>query len=887
MTRILALAIVILSVTSALWAQELSLPQAAWKEGGVVVNDSPGNTLQQNPQICDSSILVFEDFRQGQANLYAQKLDIEGNVLWGEGGLPICEAPGDQNFPRIISDGVGGAIIVWQDDRAGNFDIYAQRLDAQGRILWEKDGVMICVQTGGQVFPELTTDGAGGAVITWHDYRRGSEDIFAQRITADGILAWQVGGVPVCLAEGTQWYPRIVSDGRGGAIICWADRRSQNFDIYAQKLDESGRILWMENGVAVCSAEGNQEHPAPAADGQGGAIIAWNDLRTEAPGIYFQKIISDGTPAYAPNGSPASLTSAGASFPQIAEGKKGGALIAWSDPHAGDPDVYAQLVDDSGNILWGEEGRAIAKINGPQENPRIFGKTPWLIVWEDGRNANRQLYSQKILESGYFAYSANGVLLSRKGRDMQNASAYLTAAGEAMVSFQDRRLGNFDIFAQKIGRKGELLWGEAGVMVCDVPGSVVQQNVKMISDAYGNFLVAFEDFRNGYSNIYLQKLNKQGGLLWGRDGVAVAGGGWEQRNPEVVSDGGGGAIVAWEDSRVKDMPRIFAQRITTNGKPYWAEKGVVLTQVPALQSKPQVVADGAGGAVVIFCDYKGTLSFQDIYAQRLNAQGEILWGPEGKVVSAANGNQDEPKIAPRSLVLVWTDYRNGDRNSDIYAQKINLEGRILWAEDGIPVCEAPDSQREPQIIDNGEQGVIIAWTDRGGGGYDIYAQRVDAYGRGLWIKDGIPVIQAARTQQRAKMTLIHPATALLVWEDFRYGNWDIMGQKLSDQGRILFPEEGIPVCRALGTQYAPVIVSVLEDAVIGWEDYRNGHSYQIFLQKLSLNGQALWGEDGYGVVETSGGGRAPQLVSTKDGAILAWEDYRNGGRAIYAQRFTF
>jgi len=47
---------------------------------------------------------------------------------WQVDGVPICTAVNDQYSPKIISDGTGGAIIVWQDERSGSdWDMYVAR----------------------------------------------------------------------------------------------------------------------------------------------------------------------------------------------------------------------------------------------------------------------------------------------------------------------------------------------------------------------------------------------------------------------------------------------------------------------------------------------------------------------------------------------------------------------------------------------------------------------------------------------------------------------------------------------------------------------------------------------------------------------------------------
>ena len=128
---------------------------------------------------------------------------------------------GDQYIPTITSDGAGGAIVTWEDSRSGNYDIYAQRVNASGAVQWTADGVALCTATGSQWAPTITSDGAGGAIVTWQDYRSGNYDIYAQRVNASGAVQWTADGVALCTATGYQGAPTITSDGAGGAIVTW------------------------------------------------------------------------------------------------------------------------------------------------------------------------------------------------------------------------------------------------------------------------------------------------------------------------------------------------------------------------------------------------------------------------------------------------------------------------------------------------------------------------------------------------------------------------------------------------------------------------------------------------------------------------------------------
>ncbi|MHA1385585.1 MAG: hypothetical protein ACTSR3_17665 [Candidatus Helarchaeota archaeon] len=54
---------------------------------------------------------------------------------------------------------------------------------------------------------------------------------------------------------------------------------------------------------------------------------------------------------------------------------------------------------------------------------------------------------------------------------------------------------------------------------------------------------------------------------------------------------------------------------------------------------------------------------------------------------------------------MWQDNRNG--NTDIYAQKVNSAGVIGWMPNGIVICNAVNSQAEPQICSEGLEGTVI------------------------------------------------------------------------------------------------------------------------------------------------------------------------------------
>ena len=138
--------------------------------------------------------------------------------------LPLCTAAGNQQAPKIISDGAGGAIVTWADDRNGsNTDIYAQHVLASGAVdpAWPTDGRAVCSAANEQWYPTIVSNDTGGAIVTWEDFRSGTNrDIYAQRVQADGQLGGDVVSVPADASLGLAIDPvRPNPSARGQLVV--------------------------------------------------------------------------------------------------------------------------------------------------------------------------------------------------------------------------------------------------------------------------------------------------------------------------------------------------------------------------------------------------------------------------------------------------------------------------------------------------------------------------------------------------------------------------------------------------------------------------------------------------------------------------------------------
>jgi hypothetical protein len=465
-------------------------------------------------------------------------------AYWVQDGVAICTATGDQNWPTITSDGAGGAIVTWQDTRDGSNDIYVQRVNASGAVQWATSGVALSTATGDQVTPAIVSDGAGGAIVAWRDFRGSNWDISAQRVNASGAVQWTANGVHLCEAPSDRREPAIVSDGAGGAIVTWMDYRSwSNWGIYAQRVNALGAVQWTADGVALCMATSDQYGPTITSDGAGGAIVTWYDMRSGNADIYAQKVDALGAVQWTTDGVALCTATGDQGYPTIVSDVAGGAIVTWFDGRSGNYDIYAQRVNASGSVLWTTDSVALCTATGDQYYPTITsdGAGGAIVTWHDFRNGNCDIYAGKVNASGAVEWATNGVALCTATGTQQYPRIISDDVGGAIVTWEDHRSGtNWDTYAQRVSASGVVQWTSDGVALCMATGD--QSYTQSTMDGAGGAIVTWHDYRSGSADIYAQSVNAAGrvGLL-GPDVLSVK---------DVPHDQGGRVRITMERSKL-------------------------------------------------------------------------------------------------------------------------------------------------------------------------------------------------------------------------------------------------------------------------------------------------------------------------------------------------
>jgi hypothetical protein len=356
-------------------------------------------------------ICVFTVYSElNDYDIHAQRIDENGNALWSSDGVAVCTAPHSQTKPRCVSDGSGGAIIAWEDDRSYIEQTYVQRVSGEGACLWDEDGIHVSQDYDDALSPMVVEDGAGGAIIVWQDDRGWTDwDIYAQRIGADGTFYWEVGGVPICVESNRQTDPKIISTKAHGAIIMWEDWSDgvEYPSIYAQKVNPQGNIMLDYGGALICTMAHYYFDWNLISDGSDGAILTWSKITAPAEvNVFAQRMDSDGNILWGSDGVAVGGMTGDEVNPAIVAGGNGGAIIVWRDSSMLDWELYAQRVDENGNTLWATSGISLcceAQFGGSEPAIASNGDGGIIAAWHDVRHiyvSDHDIYAQIIDADG-------------------------------------------------------------------------------------------------------------------------------------------------------------------------------------------------------------------------------------------------------------------------------------------------------------------------------------------------------------------------------------------------------------------------------------------------------------------------------------------------------
>lgn len=670
---------------------------------------------------------------------------------------PLC-----QMSPSIAFDGTN-YLVVWDDDRnSDDFNIYGVRVNQAGFIL-DPGGIVISNAIHDQQFPSVTFDGSNYLVV-WHDDRDYEFcDIYGARVNQAGVVL-DPDGFVVSTGIYDDMFPCITSDGNN-LFVVWQDMRNDNCDIYGARITQTG-ILIDSSGIAISVAADSQAFPAISFDGTN-YFVVWQDCRNGFSVIYGARINSFG------------------------------------------------IVLDTGGII-------LAGTPYLQRNPSVaFDGINYLVVWDDYRYRTRGIYGTRVTQAG-IVLDTNGICISLAGMDRICPSVNFDGTNYFVV-WQDYRNHNWDIYGARVNQGGIVLDPE-GIAIDTVTN---EQRYSSLAFDGTNYLVVWEDFRSGFNwDIYGTRVSQMGSVI-DMNGFILSAEVNFQYSPVGAFDGTN-YLVAWEDRRNGLDSDVYGARVNPTGI-ILDSISIAISTAADWQGNPSVAFDGTN-YLVVWDDWRSG-DHLDIYGARINQTGLIL-DPEGIIISAALNTQGYPSVTFDGInyFVVWVDYRSGD-TSDIYGTRINQAGIVLDP-DGIAISTATNYQWNPSLIFDGINYFVV-WDDRRNDYGDLYGARVNQ--AGVVIDTNGIIISATTGSQRSPAISFDGTNYFVVWQDIRSGDFDIYGARVN-LGGIVLDTNGIVISNAPGEQMIPSVTFDGTDYLVVWEDWINYDEWNIIGAKVNTSG---------------------------------------------------
>lgn len=216
---------------------------------------SAGNAM--SPQIASHGngfLTVWVDYRNSYTSpdIYGARIASAGYVL-DPAGFAISNLGGLEYRPAVCFGNVH-YLVAWEDMRSGMKDIYCTRIDTNGIIL-DPNGIAVTNAAELQDNTAIAFDGTNYLLI-WQDERNGDYDIYGARVAQSGAVL-DPGGIAVSTAPNDQINPSVVFDG-ADYIVVWEDYRELPSDIYGAKIDTSGAVI--DSFIAIAQP-GPQRNP--------------------------------------------------------------------------------------------------------------------------------------------------------------------------------------------------------------------------------------------------------------------------------------------------------------------------------------------------------------------------------------------------------------------------------------------------------------------------------------------------------------------------------------------------------------------------------------------------------------------------------------------------
>lgn len=374
-----------------------------------LVDDNVG-TEQATPMIAPGlngkTFISWFDMFNGMYQLKMQLLDSNGVEVWAPGGIVISNHPQNSALFRydLASDKEGNAIVAFQDERTGDMQVVAYKIDQNGAFVWGANGIVLTdsLATTGMA-PAIGITNSNDVIIAWNAQGTSSKWVSFRRLSGSGTSVWPALH-RITSANKKYSRPSMIASGSEDIIMQYVEE-SGNFPgvtstLFAQRYDLQGNTVWAAPVQISTKTISFFFFPKIQSDGSDGFYLPFttsNPMSAMMNDVYVQHVDANGV-LWSPVGTEAadSLTQKTSAGGVYANGNFY-ALIQMMDGNQSQSGVYLQKFDNQGNPLLGNNGISVMPVSSDYYLPYSVNAVSdgLIMVYKQGGFANESLYAVK------------------------------------------------------------------------------------------------------------------------------------------------------------------------------------------------------------------------------------------------------------------------------------------------------------------------------------------------------------------------------------------------------------------------------------------------------------------------------------------------------------
>ncbi len=634
------------------------------------INDSPMSYTTWSPALSSvpdgKFVVVWADTRSGN-NIYARRFDALGNPLGASFKANHDDGSKFHASPKVSVSLSGNFVIVWEDFRNTDADIYAQRFDSMETELGDNILVNLDSLNEDQYTPSVSMGPNDRFMVAWVDLRRGDEAIFARSFSFEHPLGDTVlFSIGPDISTLIQESPQVISDTLGRFIIAWTDCSPSAPAIYAQRFDSLGQAQGERIIISNLQFTGERHSPSLSASPSGSFVVAWMDKQAGNYDIYAQTVTFDGF-LYGTSLLNDDEMGANQNLPRIAKRPDAGFVVVWEDWRRGNSDIFMRRFDQNAQPLGDDymvnDGLGRIYHGSPDVACDLSGN--FVVVWEDARENFLEIYAQLFDSSG----NPNGGNFKVNCTGLSNNTTPccdMSQEGNLVVVWSSIEENTKNINGRLFSSEGEP--SDTCFKINDDALNVNRLSPRVAMDSAGGFVVAWQDGRDERDRIYLQRFAKDGTKTGTNFAVYSDRPEPVQYNVDLDLNQRGAFVVTWTEPYLSSTT-IFAQRYDSSGSPLDTNI-MIVDELSAYPENPKVKLTEDGYLVVTWTDHRteGSDIYSHIFLDGL---------PQGsnKRLNTDEGNalQDFPDIDVSNpyLYSVWRDNRIPGLGFSIFFNMIN------------------------------------------------------------------------------------------------------------------------------------------------------------------------------------------------------------------------